>query len=97
MRFLYGTVLVAALALTAGGCAKPRPCTIIPMQLELVRFESNQLDKQVATKAAEVTSLQSNIEMARTRLVQLEQEAADLEKVIAAAKADSSAKGRKGR
>ena len=97
MRFQYGAVLAAALALTAGGCAKPRPCTIIPMQLELVRYESDQIEKQVTTKAAEVASLQSNIDMARTRLVQLEQEAGDLEKVIEAAKADSSAAGRKKR
>jgi hypothetical protein len=95
MRFHNGVVLAAVLALTAGGCAKPRPCTIIPMQLELVRFESEQLEKQVTTKVAEVSSLRSNIDIARTRLSQLEQEAVDLEKVIEAAKADSVAKGRK--
>lgn len=95
MRFLYCAVLVAALALMVGGCAKPRPCTIIPMQLELVRYESDQIEKQVTAKAAEVASLQSNIDMARTRLVQQEQEAGDLEKKIAAAKADSSAARRK--
>lgn len=95
MRFHYVAVLAAALALTAGGCARPRPCTIIPMQLELVRYESDQIEKQVTGKAAEVKSLQSNIDMARTRLVQLEQEAGDLEKVIEAMKADSSAAGRK--
>jgi prefoldin subunit 5 len=65
------------------------------MQLELVRYESDQIEKQVTGKAAEVKSLQSNIDMARTRLVQLEQEAGDLEKVIEAMKADSSAAGRK--
>jgi hypothetical protein len=97
MRFQYGAVLAAALALTAGGCAKPRPCTIIPMQLELVRYESDQVEKQVTAKAAEVASLQSNIDMARTRLVQLGQEASDLEKAIAEAKADSVAAGRKKR
>jgi predicted nucleic acid-binding Zn-ribbon protein len=65
------------------------------MQLELVRYESDQIEKQVTAKAAEVASLQSNIDMARTRLVQQEQEAGDLEKKIAAAKADSSAARRK--
>jgi hypothetical protein len=95
MRFHYGAVLAAVLALTAGGCAKPRPCTIIPMQLELVRYESDQIEKQVTTKAAEVASLQSNIDMARTRLAQMEQEASDLEKTIAAAKADSVSARRK--
>jgi septal ring factor EnvC (AmiA/AmiB activator) len=95
MRFYNGAVLAAALALTVGGCAKPRPCTIIPMQLELVRYDSEQIEKQVTAKVSEVASLQSNIDMARTRLSQLEQETADLEKVIEAAKADSSAAGRK--
>jgi predicted nucleic acid-binding Zn-ribbon protein len=65
------------------------------MQLGLVRYESEQIEKQATAKAAEVASLQSNIDMARTRLAQLEQEAADLEKAIDAAKADSSAAGRK--
>lgn len=95
MRFYCGAALAVVLALTAGGCAKPRPCTIIPMQLELVRYDTAQLDKQVATKTAEVTSLQSNLEMGRTRLAQLEQESSDLQKAIDAAKADSSAAGRK--
>jgi hypothetical protein len=95
MRFRIGAILAAALALSVGGCAKPRPCTIIPMQLDLVRFEAGQLQKQVDAKVAEVASLKSNIDIARTRLTELEQEAADLQKVVDAAKADSAAAGRK--
>jgi hypothetical protein len=95
MKFPNGAVLAAVLVLTVGGCAKPRPCLIIPRQLEMARYESDQLDKQVAAKAEVVTSLQGNVDMARTRLAQLEQEAADLEKVLAEAKADSATSGRK--
>jgi hypothetical protein len=65
------------------------------MQLELVRYESDQIEKEAAAKAAEVASLQSNVDMARTRLAQQQQEASDLEKMIEAGKADSSAAGRK--
>jgi hypothetical protein len=95
MRLRNGAVLVAALALVVGGCAKPRPCVIIPRQLELARYEADQLDKLVTAKAGEVSSLQGNLDMANTRLAQLQQESADLDKVIAAAKADSAAAGRK--
>jgi septal ring factor EnvC (AmiA/AmiB activator) len=101
MRFPNGAVaaaalvLVAALAAVAVGCAKPRPCTIIPMQLDLVRYDAKQVEKQVTAKEGEVSSLQANVDMARTRLTQLEQEEAELNKAIAAARADSAAKGRK--
>lgn len=95
MRFHNGATVAAALVLATVGCAKPRPCAIIPMQLELVRFQMRQLDKQVGAKTGEVTSLHANVDMARTRFTQLQQESAELEKAIEAAKADSSATGRK--
>ncbi len=95
MRLRMGAALGAALVLVVGGCAKPRPCTIIPMQLELVRFDTEQLEEQVATKVAEVNSLRSNLEIATTRMAQMEQEATDLEKAIGEIEGDAGAAGRK--
>jgi hypothetical protein len=95
MRFRMAAVAAAALVLVAGGCAKPRPCLIIPRQIEMARYDVTQAEKRVSERTTEVQNLQGNIEMNRTRLGQLEQEASDLQKAIDAAKADSIARGGK--
>jgi hypothetical protein len=83
MRALIGPCLGAVLLLVAAGCAPSRPCQVIPMQIEIARYTRDQLQTQVDEKKADVARSKDNLELARTRLEQMQQEKADLEKEVA--------------
>jgi hypothetical protein len=88
-------VLPVLAVLGSAGCAHPRPCLVIPKQIELATYARDQVRTQVDAKTAEVSRSKENLDMARTRLTQMEQEKAELEKTLAQQAADSAAAGRK--
>lgn len=93
MRYCFiaflGLVLVA-------GCGRPRPCLVIPMQLELARTDRDQVREQVRTKEGEIERLSESVEITRKRVEQLRQEQADLGRALDQQAADSvAAAGRK--
>jgi hypothetical protein len=98
MKFRIGAYAATALLVLAAGCASQQACQVIPKQLELARFERDQVKAMVDAKQADVARYQDSMELAKTRLSQMEQEKADLEKTLAQQKADSiAAAGRKKR
>jgi hypothetical protein len=62
------------------------------MQLKLAQAEADAYEKQVLEKQADVDRLANSLEMATTRLQQLREEEAELQRLIEAAKADSAQK-----
>ena len=96
MRTWFGPVAGAALLLLGCGCASTRPCMIIPMQLSMARFDRDQEKDLVDAKQAEVNRAKENLDLARTRLQQLQQERDELQKTVDQQAADSaSARGKK--
>lgn len=93
MKGRGGLLAAIGLGLLLGaGCAKSRPCLIIPMQLNLAQSDMKTFEKQVADKQADVDRMKNSLEMARTRLQQLHDEEAELQRLITGAKADSARK-----
>jgi hypothetical protein len=89
-------IVAAAVLLLVLGCARPRPCVIIPMQLDLAKSSRNQVQAQVTTKEEEIKRLSESVEIASRRLDQLRQERDDLKRVMDQQVADSlAAVGRK--
>jgi hypothetical protein len=86
----YWIVPVLGLALL-GGCAGSKPCTVIPMQLELARNDRDALRTQVEGKATEIKRLSESLDMSSKRLEQLRQERDELLRVIEQQTADSAA------
>ena len=95
MRSWTGPVLGTVLLVLVAGCARTRPCTIIPVQLELARHDRDRIKDQVEAKQAAVKTSRDNLDLARARLQQMEEQRADLEKALASEKADSAASRRK--
>jgi hypothetical protein len=81
----------AALLLLGAGCARTRPCLIIPMQLDLARHDRDELRSMVDSKQSEVNRTKENLDLSVTRLQQMQQEQDDLKKAIAQQAADSAA------
>jgi len=78
MRVGLGVALSAALLLVGGGCARSRPCVVIPMQLRLAQQTADSYQAQVTAKQAEIDRAVSGLGMAEERLKQLEAEEAEL-------------------
>ena len=96
MRSRIGPWLGAALCLLVLGCGPaPKPCLIIPMQLQMARYDRDQIKTQVDAKMTEVKRSQENLDLAKTRLTQMEEERDELMKIVQQQAADSAAKGKK--
>ena len=90
MRGRIGLLGAFGLALLlSAGCARSRPCLTIPMQIKLAQSDLQAVSKQVADKQADVDRMKNSLEMARTRLQQLHDEEAELQRLISGSKADS--------
>jgi peptidoglycan hydrolase CwlO-like protein len=93
MRGRVGRLAVIAVGvILVAGCAGTRPCLTIPMQLKLAQSDVKGYEKQVADKQADVDRMKSSLDMAQSRLQQLHDEEAELQRLIEAAKADSARK-----
>jgi len=98
MRSRIGPWLGAASFLLLAGCAsQPRPCVIIPMQLKMAAYDRDQIKAQVDAKMSEVKRTKENLDLATTRLQQMEQERDDLLKTVQQQAADSAAAATKGK
>jgi hypothetical protein len=62
------------------------------MQIRLAQSDVDEYTKQVGEKLADVERAKNNVGMAETRLTELQSEEAELERLIAGAKADSARK-----
>ena len=92
MRTRIGPMLGAALlVLLAAGCASTKPCMVIPRQLELAQHERDTMKQLVDAQQAEVNRSKENLDLAKTRLQQMEQERDELQKAIVQQAADSAA------
>jgi len=93
MRRGLGLALGAALALAVGGCSGSRPCLVIPMQLRLAQDTVDEIQKQVAAKQADIDRATNSLEMAESRLRQLEEEQAQLDGLAPASPSGTSGRG----
>lgn len=91
MRMRIGPLAGAALILLAGGCAGPRLCQVIPMQIQMASYDRDQMQSLVDAKQAEVNRTKENLDLARTRLDQMKQERDDLRRAVGSEAADSAA------
>ena len=82
MRMRIGPLAGAALILLAGGCAGPRLCQVIPMQIQMASYDRDQMQSLVDAKQAEVNRTKENLDLARTRLDQMKQERDDLRRAV---------------
>ncbi len=95
MRIRIGPYLGVALLALSWGCAPSRPCQVIPKQLELARYNRDQVRVQLDQKAADVARAKESLDLAQTRLQQMVDEQAELEKAVAQQAADSAAAARR--
>ncbi len=92
MRKRLALALGVVLIVGAGGCAhNAQPCLIIPAQLDLAQSAVKSVSTDVSSKQGEVSRSQDNLNVTLGRVKQMEEQKADLEKAIAAGRADSAA------